>query len=126
MFEFVKNPTPGRCPVKWCRKPGRQGRTLCAKHTKQKYRANNPAKAAYDTLRHNAKRRRKIFDLTYEEFLMFIEATAYLDNKGRTKHCYHIDRIDPAKGYTLSNIRVLTCSENTVKGNQERQPECPF
>lgn len=130
MFEFKKNPTPGRCHVRYCRKPSRGKRSLCNKHTSQKTRAGNPAKAAYQTLKTNAKRRKKVFTLTFEQFLQFIADTAYLDHKGRERHCYHIDRIDPRGGYTFDNIRTLTCTENTAKGNTERwldaEPKCPF
>ena len=123
MFEYRKNAAPGRCPVRWCRKPSRSDRPLCHKHHAQKYRASNPLKAAFKQLRDNAKRRKKEFTLTLEEFTSFCMATTYLDGKGRERQCLHIDRIDPAKGYTFDNIRTLTCSENTAKGNEER---CPF
>jgi hypothetical protein len=123
MFEYVKNAAPGRCPVRWCRNPSRKDRRLCHKHHAQKYRANNPIKAAYKILRDNAKRRRKVFTLTLEEFTSFCMATTYLDEKGCERHCLTIDRIDPSKGYTFDNIQPLTCSENTIKGNKER---CPF
>lgn len=90
---------------------------------KQRWRANNPIKAAFVQLRDNAKRRRKEFTLTLEEFTSFCMATTYLDGKGRERQCLTIDRIDPSKGYTFDNIQPLTCSENTIKGNKER---CPF
>jgi hypothetical protein len=89
----------------------------------QKWRAQNPLTAAFKTLRNNAKRRGKVFELTLEQFTSFCMETTYLDGKGRERQCLHIDRIDPAKGYTFDNIRTLTCSENTAKGNTER---CPF
>ena len=121
-FEYVANPAPGRCPVKWCRKQKAPKQKHCNRHATQAWRMRYPIKAAWKTLRDNAKRRRKFFDLTLEQFTEFVENTAYIDGKGRTRHCLHIDRIDPARGYTFDNIQTLTCSENTVKGNEERNP----
>ena len=68
-------------------------------------------------LKHNAKRRQKEFDLTYEQFIEFCIETDYLVGKGKTKHSYSIDRIDNSKGYTLSNIRILTLSANSQKSD---------
>lgn len=131
MFEYKENPLPGMCPVLGCKKPRCKSKSIhCSQHRYQLWAANNPAKAAYACLRSNAKRRKKVFTLTFEQFLQFIADTAYLDHKGRERHCYHIDRIDPRGGYTFDNIRTLTCTENTAKGNTERwldaEPECPF
>ena len=83
---------------------------------KQRWRANNPIKAAYVQLRDNAKRRRKIFTLTLEEFTSFCMATTYLDEKGRERHCLTIDRIDWDEGYHLWNLQVLTHKENSEQG----------
>ena len=129
MFEYKENPLPGMCPVLGCKKPRANG-VHCHAHHRQRWVAENPAKAAFNALKGNAKRRGKVFTLTFEQFLQFIADTAYLDHKGRERHCYHIDRIDPRGGYTFENIRTLTCTENTAKGNTERwldaEPECPF
>jgi hypothetical protein len=35
---------------------------------------------------------------------------------GRTTTGYHIDRIDPNRGYCADNIRLLSASENSRKG----------
>lgn len=79
------------------------------------WRKNNPEKYCYQTLRNNAKRRGKEFDLTFDQFLNFATKTDYILGKGRTRESFHIDRIDETKGYTLNNIQVLTNSENVKK-----------
>lgn len=123
MFDYLKDPPPGRCPVRWCRRQKAAKQKHCHRHAQQAWRIKYPIKAAWKALRDNAKRRGKFFDLTLEQFTHFVEKTKYMDDKGRERHCLHIDRIDPARGYTFDNIQTLTCSENTVKGNEER---CPF
>ena len=81
----------------------------------RRYRAKNPVKYAYDTLKHNAKRRGKYFDLSFEDFQKFCYEFDYIQGKGKTKKSYSIDRIDNDKGYTIDNIRILTLEENSRK-----------
>jgi hypothetical protein len=66
-------------------------------------------------MRANAKRRGKVFDLTYEQFEQFVTKTGYIRKKGRLSTCLHIDRIEEHGNYTISNIQVLTNSENVRK-----------
>jgi hypothetical protein len=84
------------------------------------WRFCNPVKAAYANLKYHAKSRKKFFDLTYDQFCEIILPTKYITDKGRESFCLHIDRIDPAKGYTFDNVQILTCSENSGKGNRQR------
>jgi hypothetical protein len=81
----------------------------------QRWRKANPLRYAYQNLKGNAKRRGKVFDLTFDEFKQFAVKTEYIGKKGRTAESYHVDRIDPARGYTINNIQVLTNSENMRK-----------
>jgi hypothetical protein len=75
----------------------------------------HPEKYAFNNLKQNAKRRGKVFELTFEQFQQFAVETEYMAGKGITKHGLHIDRIDPEKGYLIQNIRVLTNSENVIR-----------
>lgn len=84
----------------------------------REYRKRNPLKYAYLTLKHNAKRRGHAFELTFEDFKAFCYVTDYIGKKGITKTSYSIDRIDNTKGYILSNIRVVTVSDNSKKGTK--------
>jgi len=126
-FRLRKTPVPGKCRVAYCRKPPRDLRhrprstQLCGSHAKEQWRLDNPTHAAFDNLRASARKRKIPFDLTLEEFLLLVEATRYVDDKGKQRHCLHIDRIDVAIGYTLDNLQVLTCGDNVAKGNAERR-----
>lgn len=121
MFRFKANPTPGLCPVFACRKRPRPGHKLCGMHEKRQWRANNPIRDAWLNLHHHAKQRRIACSLTFQEFETFCQCNAeYIWGKGTTKHCWHLDRIDPAKGYEPGNIQLLTCSENSAKDNRRR------
>lgn len=90
-------------------------RTKCGTCRSKEYRKNNPLQSAYITLRYNAKRRGKAFDLTFEEFKEFAIATDYIIKKGKQKLSYTIDRIHDTEGYTRDNIQVLTNADNVKK-----------
>lgn len=91
------------------------GRNICYSCKQARYKQRNPVKYAYRKLKTNARRRGKPFELTFGEFREFCQKTKYLVGKGRSKESYHIDRIDPSRGYTKDNIQVLTNSENVKK-----------
>ena len=85
------------------------------KDTKKEWREKHPMKAAYQTLKYNARRRGKEFDLTFEQFEKFAIETDYFIKKGKSKKSYHIDRIDETKGYSIDNIQALENSKNIKK-----------
>lgn len=89
----------------------------------RKYKQKNPEKYYFNILRTNAKRRRKEFILTIDEFIQFCKETGYLQNKGKRKESASIDRIDTNKGYSIDNIQVLSLSDNSIKQHAEN---CPF
>ena len=72
-------------------------------------------KHVFNTLRQNAKRRGKSFELTFEQFEQFAISTDYMAGKGIQKESFSIDRIDPKRGYSIDNIRVITNSENVKR-----------
>lgn len=109
------------CRVKHCRTRRMGDRTICSKHNMELWRARNPIKAAYHHIRDRARSKRIAFTLTYEEFVGICEATGYAEGKGRHAHELHLDRIDARKGYSLDNVRVITCSENSRKGCYEKR-----
>jgi hypothetical protein len=122
----MKRKPKERCPVKYCRRDRGKKKAMCDRHHHARWRAKNPMRAAWLNLRHHAKQRRREFDLSFEDFKAFVEENNYyLDHKGCLRHLYHIDRIDPRKGYTRENIQLLTCSENSAKGNRERYRKEP-
>lgn len=106
------------CKTKYCKREARKGRTICSTCDKRIWRKNNPLKACFQTLRQNARRRGKEFELTIEQFEKFCFETFYIAGKGRKKQHFSIDRIDNNKGYTVDNIGVLTKTENSKKSNK--------
>ena len=103
-----------RCSTPYCRNFTRHG-NICYTCSKRRYRNKYPLRAAFMDLRTNAKRRNKEFTLTLSQFELFCIKTKYLQGKGKTKDSFSIDRKDDSKGYTLSNIRILTLGENSRK-----------
>lgn len=79
------------------------------------YRQRNPMRYAFLNLRSNAKRRGVPFELTFEDFSTFAVEVDYLYWKGISKKAYHIDRIDPNKGYLKDNIQLMTNEANIKK-----------
>lgn len=121
-FELKKSPRKGTCHVKWCvKKSDPRWPVLCPKHSKQLWRARNPTKAAFNTLRDHARERKVPFHLTFDDFVAVVRGSSYVSDKGRSSGNLHIDRVDPTRGYEPGNIAVLTASENIAKGNKERQ-----
>lgn len=105
-----------KCETPYCKNTTK--RKICDKCYSRLHRERYPMKNAYWNLKSNAKRRGKIFELTFEEFQQFCYETDYLQGRGKKKTSYSIDRIDNNKGYILSNIRVMTLSDNARKGKK--------
>jgi hypothetical protein len=84
------------------------------------WRARNPMRAAFESLKAKARQRKITFTLLFSEFMEIAEATGYIENRGRSTTDLHMDRENPDEGYTLKNLRVITCSENSRKGSYER------
>lgn len=123
----VKRPNLRHCAIAWCPRERRSDKKsrLCHTCESREWRANHPVRAAHIRLRSHAKQRGILFDLTFDQFKRFVceSGNGYMEGKGKTFRSHlQIDRIDNLKGYTLSNIQVLTLSENATKGNRD----CPF
>jgi len=82
----------------------------------------NPLGYTYSLLKQNAKRRRKRFVLTIEQFKAFCDEHNYLALKGKTATSLSIDCIINEIGYEHGNLQVLTLSANSRKGCGY----CPF
>lgn len=104
-----------KCATKYCRKSAAKGKTKCHSCIKKAYAERYPVRYAFNTLKQNAKRRGKSFELTLDQFEQFAIETDYMAGRGITKTSLHIDRIDPERGYSIDNIRVLTNSENVKR-----------
>lgn len=102
-----------------CKNKRRKGKSKCNTCVKKEWREKYPMKAVFQTLRHNATRRGKVFTITFEYFKQFCYETDYIAGKGRRKKSYTIDRIDNSKGYVPGNIQMLTKSENSRKSSKK-------
>lgn len=109
----------GKCVERGCANARRASRTRCSSCASRRYRAANPLKATFNTLRFNARRRGKPFTLSFMEFLFFVNQTEYLRLKGRSALSLSIDRSDNDRGYTFDNIRAITVSENASKSDRQ-------
>jgi hypothetical protein len=118
-----------KCKTPDCFNQAIKYRLICGKCRTRKYREKYPLKYWYDTLKMNAKRRGKEFDLTLEQFSEFCKKTGYDEKKGKTADSLSVDRIKPWLGYSANNIRAITLSDNTkIKNNStyEIKEICPF
>jgi hypothetical protein len=109
-----------KCQTSGCGNEAIKHRKICAKCQSRQLKISHPHTYYLNALRNNAHRRGKYFNLTLDQFKEFCKNTSYMENKGRNGNSMSIDRVDPAKGYTIDNIRVISVSENTKRAN------CPF
>jgi hypothetical protein len=104
-----------------CRKCGRArtrpGERICGACYHARRRERDPIAYRFYLLKVNAEQRGKEFDITLEEFRSLCKETGYHLRSGRHAEGLTIDRIDPRQGYTRENMQVITCSENSSKGN---------
>lgn len=103
------------CKSEGCYKNAAKTRNYCHSCRMEKFKNNNPEKYAYFILKNNAKRRHKVFNISFEYFLLFCKKHDYIQRKGITKQGLHIDRKDENLGYIEGNLQVLTNSENVKK-----------
>lgn len=122
-----------KCATKGCKKKRAKGRRLCNSCRMKKYAEENPLQYSYFNLRSNAKKRRKEFTITLDEFRVLCEQSGYLEGSGGGKMSLTIDRIINSIGYCKGNLRVITRSENSSKGTKDINPftgepceEAPF
>ena len=140
-LRLTKKRSTHTCQVSWCKNPPAawyQNSKLkilavCHKCRCRRYRANNPIKYAYESIKDSAKKRSISFTISLEDFTDWCNATGYADNKGKYRLTNHCDRIDATKGYEVGNLQLLTERENVQKRNkdiakQNQQPDmdCPF
>lgn len=121
IFTFKKNPGPGLCPVRGCRRGIGKKKTFCDAHHQYRWRVKSPKKSAYATLRDHAVGRGIVFTISAEYFAGLTDAHRFWDHEAVSHgDVLTIDRIDATKGYEPGNLTVLTMSLNVIKGNKER------
>lgn len=125
MFLIIKNKNKELCCAYKCSNKQSKKDRFCSKHSKRYQKEVNPINYAYNTLKCNAKRRGKSFELTLDQFKEFCQQTDYINLKGKTASSLSIDRIKQSEGYHYNNIQPLTLSENSKKGTSKNE-DLPF
>lgn len=105
----------GVCKHWGCRQKARSGRSDCNTCHCRKARLKNPKRYIFLWVQQSARKRKIPFNLTFEQFKQFADATGYFARVGRDRDSLTIDRIDSSKPYELGNIRVLTYRANVAK-----------
>lgn len=95
--------------------PNKKYGGMCSKHYQRKVKENDPVLYRYQNFKGNAKRRKKEFTITLDEFRNFCQETGYIIDKGKCGRNATIDRIDNRYGYHIWNIQLLTAKQNTRK-----------
>lgn len=117
---LVKKRRKGMCAVKFCRNTvGPTDGIRCARCRKRLSRQRNPVRALFTDSKAHAKARHIGWELTFEEFERVV-ADMDITVDRREKSALQLDRIDATKPYKASNVRVITTTQNTIKGNRER------
>ena len=124
-YEVETGKPLGVCILARCLKPRNQKRLICNMHRQKIWRKQNPESARYETCRTNAKRRRKVWGITREEWAALCRLTRYHEGTGWGPEALTLDRIDSRKGYTLDNVRVIVQRLNSAKGAQEMTCRLP-
>lgn len=117
-----KNKPKHLCCAYRCKCAKAHKKKFCAKHHAVSQKQNNLAGYTYNLLKQNAKRRKKVFTITLQDFKDFCNETGYLETKGKTKFKSSIDRKDHTKGYEKGNLQILSLSENSKKRFEDEAP----
>lgn len=99
-----------------CRHQAAPGRKICNTCKTKNHRKKDPMRYSYDAMKANAKRRNKIFTISFEYFQQFCYQTKYHLGKGRSKVSFTVDCKINELGYAEGNIQMLTKQENSRKG----------
>ena len=83
------------------------------------WRMENKPRAYFSQIRDRARRKDIVFKITFQDFLDAVNATGYLERRGRQSFNLHLDRRDALKGYERGNLRVITSVQNCSKGATE-------
>ena len=100
-------------------KPIKKKGGLCHKHFRRKRRELDPVECRFNDFKGNAKRRKKPFFVTIEQFRQWCKEKNYIIKKGRRGQNATIDRIINKEGYYIDNMQILHNKQNASKGASE-------
>ena len=113
-----------KCSTPYCRNTRVKGRKFCSNCHAKQWKKNHPEAYFYNYWKQNAKRRGKIFEVTFEQFQQFCKDNNFMELKGRFSENASIDRIRSWEGYYYENLQVLSVGGNVRK--QRSEENCPF
>lgn len=115
----------GLCIIPYCKKKHGYGRNICYSCMMKIYIKNHPLEYVYITKKSNAKKKKKYFALTFEEFKIFVGDTDYMRKRGTSAKSLQMDRKEECiescppfckkHGYYFDNIQAITLRENRYK-----------
>lgn len=109
------------CSTFSCTNSAIKSRNYCNTCKCRKYDLKNPLRRMYRNLKSSAKRRNVGFELSFEEYVDFInENPKYLLLRGQKKNDLTIDRKKETDPYRRDTIQILKRKDNTIKSNKFR------
>lgn len=111
-----------KCATESCFNEAAKDRTVCLTCRDKVWRLRHPVEYVYKNLKHNAKRRGKVFTITLEDFREFISDTDYMTRRGRKRRDLTIDRVINELGYEKGNLKIITKSRNSRKQCKSEPP----
>ena len=104
-----------KCSTPYCRKNVDAG-TICSTCRSRKLKRENPLYYHFNALKQNAKRRKKEFKLTFDEWCLFwLVRHVQWNQRLEGIVGWEVDRIDNNKPYQFDNIQLLTKVRNVRK-----------
>ena len=121
LYVRPSNKKANLCAVLNCRNRRPKKGRICSRCQMRRWRLNFPVQACFVQLRDNAQRRGIPFGIELSEFVTWVAGTDYMEKRGKTDAlALTIDRKDVRFGYVLSNLQLLTRSDNSAKAAQEK------
>ena len=102
------------CCIAHCRKQRNRGR-LCYKHRQEVYKLRHPLRYFFNNHRQNAKRRGKVWSLSFEQYALLWKLSGRLPHVKSDGMMWAIDRIDESRGYEWGNVRIVDFMTNSLR-----------
>lgn len=108
------------CSTRYCLRDTK-GCKFCSTCRSRKTRAKNYILHLYYNIKHRAKARGVVFNLSMGYWFQFCNETSYHLLVGTGAEDMTVDRKDVLRGYEDDNIQMLTNRENIQKRNADRK-----
>lgn len=102
-------------PCQDCGRETENGNRRCSKCALKHYKTHHPLGYRHRNIRARARTRNQPFEISISEFRAMTPDSVRQDLAN-----YHLDRIDPLQGYTLTNVRWISTSQNLSKSYHDK------